>query len=749
MNTYEYMIQFWKTLCRNARNPTEILKYYDNLSNQPDVWYEVLDAYEGICDVPHFPGSTISKRDIQEDWLRDGDSIRKQVERWENRSKPGKKAHNTQQQTFVLHALLFFTYLCDNWDRPIRRNVLALAFSIVDEEIEQKTIDSIFDGGNFEEHLAVILAALYHCLISDGIISDPVDCDRWYFDYLITSNIEPTIVRYIWDHLKKGVIDTNSEMFRSRNKYRAFNLANFYEVPVFTSNEITAGALLDSASALRVALRAPSGYGKSTYLAALLLSMTLESAKTLEIVSDPSEIEAFELLRKSLLPEKRMRFYKVLPIYVTGEMYNEYISRTGQQQPGSFEEVFVSCLPTAISEHEKKLLVDYIRARCRDGGVLFVCDAFDEVHASNRSYYISNFAAFNSPAYEFVDVIVSYRPIHDAFAFETQNHISAAWEIEPLKNWGHSKIQSFIQRYVDIFSVLGVSERKNLGQGLLEDLQSIPEYAPFLENPFLVSMFVFHSTRSDNQTANIYQMVWHIAHDLIARFKYTYGHDISSPHFERTDYNALLSKLAYSMCDKAEISHGDLIDTLSELDSDRKVNWSSIIGEDINSKAGILVPVRDEDGSRIQYQFQARNTIVPLLAAQAIFERLYERIGTLDFFELDESDQKKVFEKHLLYSLKSLSNESVAACTQYVVAALCNGIGRKCIDEFLATHGSIQCARTLMEKIDQVDSDACERILHSLQRLLDPEFAVTCFNNGTKEPECLATAAAILQLINA
>lgn len=202
------------------------------------------------------------------------------------------------------------------------------------------------------------------------------------------------------------------------------------------------------------------------------------------------------------------------------------------------------------------------------------------------------------------------------------------------------------------------------------------------------------------------------------------------------------------MCDQAEISHGDLIDTLSELDSDRKVNWSSIIGEDINSKAGILVPVRDEGGSRIQYQFQARNTIVPLLASQAIFERLYERTKTLDFFDLDESNQKKVFEKHLLHTLKSLSDESVAACTQYIVAALCNGIGRKRIDEFLATYGSILCARTLMDRIAQLDGDGCKWILHSLRRLLALEFAVTCFNNGTLDPECLATAEAILRQIN-
>lgn len=745
MTTCEFMLKLWSVIERNARNKSEIFAYFSEMKDaghQSTSWDDVLTYYEALSHMKGFPGTARAKHEMLEDRIPSGDGVSRTIRRWSKNDNEG------SSQTFILYALMFFTYLYDTCNASLMRDVLSFCFDTIEGDHSSKMIDSIANDEEMEQQLAVVVAALYHCLCMDEIITGHDDCDRWYFDYLVVNSVEPTIIRYLWDHLKVGVIDTRSDMFRAMSKYKAFNLANFYEVPVLTSENPGATTLMNATVPLRSALRAPSGYGKSTYLAALLLSVTLDSAISLGVVSDPAEIEAFEQLRKRLLPDNSKRYDSVLPIYVTGEEYNAYISKNGQKQPASFEDVFVSSLPTAVGEREKELLIDYIHTRCRDGQVLFVCDAFDEVHASNRAYYMSNFAAFNSPAYESADVIVSYRPIHDAFAFESQNHISAIWEIEPLKNWGLPRIQSFIQRYVDLFSVLGAPDRKALGQRLLVDLQDIPEYTPFLENPFLVSMFVFHSTRSDNQTAGIYQMVWHIAHDLIARFKYTYGHDIYSPRFERTDYNALLSKLAYSMCDKVEISHGDLIDTLSELDSDRKVNWSSIIGEDINSKAGILVPVRDEDGSRIQYQFQARNTILPLLAAQAIFERLYERTKALDFFDLDESDQKKVFEKHLLHSLKSLSNESVAACTQYVVAALCNGIGRKRIDEFLATHGSIQCARTLMGKIAQVDSDSRERVLHSLQRLLAPEFAVTCFNNGTKEPECLETAAAILQLIN-
>lgn len=745
MTTCDFMLNLWSIIERNVRNKSEIFAYFSEMNDaghQSTCWDDVLTHYEVLSHLKGFPGTARAKHELLNDRIPSGDGVSKTIRRWANNDNKG------SAQTFIFYTLMFFTYLYDTSNASLMRDVLSFCFETMEGDYSSKTVDSITNDEDIEQQLAVVVAALHHCLCLDGVVPPHDDCDRWYNDYLVVNSVEPTIIRYLWDQLKAGVIDTRSDMFRAMSKYKAFNLANFYELPVLSSNVPTARTLMNTPAPLRAALRAPSGYGKSTYLAALLLSITLDSAESLGILSEPAEIEAFEQLRKRLLPSNYKKNSGVLPIYVTGEAYNAYVSRNGQKQPVSFEDVFIASLPTVITEHEKQLLIDYIHTRCRDGQVLFVCDAFDEVHASNRAYYMSNFAAFNSPAYESADVIISYRPIHDAFAFEKQNHISVVWEIEPLKNWGGSKIRSFIQRYVDLFSILGTSDRNKLGQRLLANLQDIPEYTPFLENPFLVSMFVFHSTRSDNQTANIYQMVWHIAHDLIARFKYTYGHDISSPHFERTDYNALLSKLAYSMCDQAEISHGDLIDTLSELDSDRKVNWSSIIGEDINSKAGILVPVRDEGGSRIQYQFQARNTIVPLLASQAIFERLYERTKTLDFFDLDESNQKKVFEKHLLHTLKSLSDESVAACTQYIVAALCNGIGRKRIDEFLATYGSILCARTLMDRIAQLDGDWCKWILHSLRRLLALEFAVTCFNNGTLDPECLATAEAILRQIN-
>lgn len=755
MTTCEFMLSLWSIIEQSARNKTKVFAYFskmadsDHQSAQWKLWNNVLTHYEELSHMKGFPGTVKTKKELMLEKIPIGDSVSKTLTRWK------KNQHEGTSQKFAFYALMFFTYLYDTWDATTIRNVVNFCSEILGNKISEQTIDSITNDGGLKQQLAVVVAALHHCLGSDGVVDGRNDFDQWYFDYLVVSSVEPTIIRYLWDQLKTGVIDTRSEMFRKTSEYKSFNLANFYEVPVITSTMPTVHSQMNTSSPLRLALRAPSGYGKSTYLAALLLSITMDSAVSLGVLAEPAEIEAFDHLRKRLLPDSFKRYSSVLPIYVTGEAYNAYVSQNSQKQPTSFEDVFIACLPTVISEREKELLRDYIRTRCRDGQVLFICDAFDEVHASNRAYYMINFAAFNSPTYEFADVIVSYRPIHDAFAFEAQNHISAVWEIEPLKNWGLPRIQSFIQRYVDIFSVLGASERIALGRKLLANLQEIHEYKPFLENPFLVSMFVFHSTRSDNQIANIYQMVWHIAHDLIARFKYTYGHDISSPHYERADYRALLSKLAYNMCDKAEISHGDLIDTLSELDSERKVNWSSIIGEDINSKAGILIPVRDEEGSRIQYQFQARDTMVPLLAAQAIYDNLYEQISPRDFIFLDVSEQKKEFEKHLQYELRCLSNESVAACIQYIVAAWFDDnvvglkpVGRKVIDESLAIHGSILCARTLIERLDQGDDDERERILHALQRLLDPEFAVTCFNNGTREPECLSMAEAILRLIN-
>ena len=735
MTTCEFMLSLWSIIEQSARNKSEIFAYFSEMTDaghHTTMWGDTLAHFEKLSNIKGFPGTAKTKQEFLEGKIPSGDGVSKTLRRWK------KNQHEGSSQTFILYTLMFFSYLQDTWYAPVVRNVMSFCFDILDKETSAQTLDTIVNDGDSEQQLAVVIAALHHCLCTDGIIACRDNCDQWYYDYLVVTSVEPNIVRFLWDQLKAGVIDTQSDMFRAMNKYKSFNLANFYELPVLSStNNDAPSPLHRSASSLRVALQAPSGYGKSTYLAALLLSLTLDSAISLGIVSDPAEIQAFDQLRKKLLSEDYQRFSGVIPIYVTGMAYNEFVSQNGQRQPSSFEEVFVSGLPTTLGDHEKDLLVDYIRSLCREGRAIFVCDAFDEVHASNRAYYMANFAAFGSPAYEFTDVIVSYRPIHDAFAFESQNHISSVWEIEPLKKWGLPKIKSFIQRYVDLFSVLGISEKKNLGQRLLGDLQSIPEYTPFLENPFLVSMFVFHSTRPDNQSANIYQMVWHIAHDLIARFKYTYGHDNYSPRFERTDYNALLSKLAYSMCDKLEISHRDLIDTLSELDSERKVNWSSIIGEDINSKAGILVPVRDEDGNRVQYQFQARDTIVPLLASQAIYDRLYERTKTLDFFDLDEGEQKKIFEKHLLHSIKNLSKESAATCTQYVVAALCNGLGRRRLDEHLTIHGAILCAHMLVDRAVNADHETVEDVVHALRRLLDPEFAVTCFNDGSDNAECL------------
>ncbi len=769
MKTNEFMLAFWNILAGRVSNKAAIIELLplkvDGVVTDAK-WDQVLTCYERLEDTDGFPG--IDDEDIRTltKEIPSVEGITKTIQRW------GGMKHHTKPETFLLYALLFFTVLSKKADMnntSKMREVLAMCCETISLDFSPEMLELIVSSKDMDLQLATVIVALYYCLDKDEPVAVTTCCEQWYIDYwadtyhdmgigafdswysrqLFKVHVESVIIRYLWNHLKKGVIDIESKISQTMSKYKAFNLANYYEVPVLTTEASASGSLLESTFPLRTVLRAPSGYGKSTYLAALLLSVTLDTAITLGILTDPVEIEAFKQLRQALIPDSYQRYRNILPIYITGKAYNDYLFSRNGEPPSCFEEIFLSSLPLTISNDEREIVMMHIRDLCSHGKVLFVCDAFDEVYDSYRQNYVTNFKLFGTPAYTQANVIVSYRPIHDAFVFETQNHIKEIWEIQPLKEWGQGKMASFIQRYVDLFTfgTLSPSECETLEKQLLDELQSIPEYTPFLSNPFLVSMFVFRRAKTGDLTNDIYTTVCAITEDLISRFNYAYGHDPRSPRIERADYTALLSQLAFEMCDVSEIEHSVLIDTLSELDTTRKVNWSSIKGDIINSQAGILIPARDKSATGILYQFQARETIVPLLAAHYIFNKLHVITHSSEFLQKHYIENDDRFEKSLRNLVRLLSDKSMISCAKYVVAVLKNGLGRKGLEEHWSVYGSNLFVQILIEKIDDEALNEKEHILHTLKRVSDPQFAATCYNTVAVDPDdrfkCMKTVEAI------
>lgn len=467
-------------------------------------------------------------------------------------------------------------------ERQAVRDVIGDLRQILQDE-EQQIIKT-------KKGIGYVLQKGPECLISEL----PVDPTAHFASE--KTDLEKRIIANIWSFYQ----NLELEKYADDDGYMESEakLQELYVFPKLTGDRTWA---LTTDQPVHYLIEAPNGYGKTALIKSILLSATYA------LNDDLSSLEREEYQALAALHHLGEGSF---PIHLEAKAFD-------QVEKKSLMELICQMVKDEIGEADEVEVTDLVRRYNKEGRLLLLLDAFDEVEESKQKFYVNKLNSFlKSPEGNQASVILTTRPIGQIKGLEG----FVKWRIAPLSmEQDEEVIAKLIQNY----------SAKSFNQiSYAKACQMIKEndyLKPLVVSPYLIMWSVLY-LGEHKKPADI---IANVVNSLIMRQKIEYK-DI------RQDARALLEWISYQMLSQnrepcfemdrnRSALQGVFGEGLEELRNLRQFKGAFRHYEDmgqilniVNVKVGIMIPM----GTKLV--FQARELFPVYLAAWWVERLAYE-----------------------------------------------------------------------------------------------------------------------------
>lgn len=407
--------------------------------------------------------------------------------------------------------------------------------------------------------------------------------------------LEIQMIDNIWNYYQNLELEKNAD-----DDGYITGEAKLQELYVFPKIKGDKTWTLTSDRPLRYLIEAPNGYGKTALMKSVLLSTTYSMKPDLP----DSEKEKYQKLAE--LHKIEISYF---PIHLEAKDFD-------QIEHASLMEIICQMVQNEIGEVEEETLRYLIESYNKEGKLLLLLDAFDEVEAGKRKAYVNKLNAFlKSAEGDQASVILTTRPMGQIKGLEG----FTKWKIEPLNiDEDEELIMKLIENYA-AKSFHQISSEKAC-QKIKENVY----LKGLVVSPYLIMWSVLYM--GEDKTPD--EIIGNVVNSLVMRQKIEYK-DI------RQDAKALLEWISYQMLCEEETTFAIernknqlteiFTEALEEIRTLRQFKGAFRHYEDMNDilnivnvKVGIMIPV----GTKLE--FQAKELFAKYLTAWWIERIAYE-----------------------------------------------------------------------------------------------------------------------------